>query len=336
MKSIMRINIIPSVLALLAISPMTQAVTPSPDGGYPGGNTAEGQNALFSLTSGTYNTAIGWFSLRSNTQGQFNTAVGAGTLLANLGDPTSGDGTENTAIGTAALLSNTTGASNTANGAFALFRNIDGSFNNAVGDSALFANISGLYNNALGRGALEANVGGSQNNAFGDAALEVNVSGSYNTAVGDAALGFCTGNSNVAVGDDAGAGITTGSNIIAIGAGVLGVSTSFGQVDNSCYVGNIQGATVDAATAASVFVDADGKLGTLPTDVTGSKVTVPNFAQPQTMFNEFLKQQRRIAELEDTVARLSTMLGEQAMQIEKVIGQLRAGKPAPNMVLNNQ
>ena len=46
-------------LACFAISPMAQAVVPAPDGGYPGGNTAEGQNSLLSLTSGTYNTAVG-------------------------------------------------------------------------------------------------------------------------------------------------------------------------------------------------------------------------------------------------------------------------------------
>ena len=94
--------------------------------------------------------------------------------------------------------------------------------------------------------------------------------------MGDGALGFCTGDSNVAVGNDAGDGITTGSNIIAIGAGVLGVSTPFGQVDNSCYIGNIQGAVVDATTAASVFVDANGKLGTMPLDANGNKTTVPS------------------------------------------------------------
>ena len=57
-----------------------------PDGGYPGGNTAEGQNALFSLTTGGFNTGVGFLSLRSNTTGQLNTAIGAGTLLANTGD----------------------------------------------------------------------------------------------------------------------------------------------------------------------------------------------------------------------------------------------------------
>src|SRR5512144_632000 len=89
-----------------------QAVSPPPDGGYPGDNTAAGQNALLSLTSGTYNTALGWFSLKSNISGNFNTATGAGTLVLSTAD-------QNTATGTAALLSNSTGAGNTANGAFA-------------------------------------------------------------------------------------------------------------------------------------------------------------------------------------------------------------------------
>jgi hypothetical protein len=66
-------------LACSALSPEAQAVSPPPDGGYPGGNTAAGQDALFSLTSGDFDTAIGYLSLRSNTTGQFNTAIGAGT-----------------------------------------------------------------------------------------------------------------------------------------------------------------------------------------------------------------------------------------------------------------
>src|SRR5947207_12652886 len=83
-------------LGFVALGPMVQAVTPAPDGGYPGANTAEGQNTLLSLTTGTYNTAVGWFSLRSNTSGILNTSVGAGALLANTGD-------ENTALGAGAL-----------------------------------------------------------------------------------------------------------------------------------------------------------------------------------------------------------------------------------------
>ena len=70
--------LIPMVFLCLALSPLAQAVVPAPDGGYPGGNTAEGQNALFNITNGTYNTGVGVFSLRSDTEGNFNTAVGAG------------------------------------------------------------------------------------------------------------------------------------------------------------------------------------------------------------------------------------------------------------------
>jgi hypothetical protein len=86
------------VLTLLfsGLSPKAQAVVPPPDGGYPGFNTAEGQNALFSLTTGAANTAVGWRSLFSDTTGSFNTGVGAGALLLNTAD-------ENTGFGAAAL-----------------------------------------------------------------------------------------------------------------------------------------------------------------------------------------------------------------------------------------
>src|SRR5690242_2086398 len=50
-----------TVLTVLALYQIAQAVVPAPDGGYPGRNTAEGDSALLSLTSGTYNTATGWF-----------------------------------------------------------------------------------------------------------------------------------------------------------------------------------------------------------------------------------------------------------------------------------
>src|SRR5881392_2286483 len=97
--------LIPLVLVSFAISPMAQAVVPAPDGGYPGGNTAEGQNTLLSLTTGGFNTAVGWFSLESLTTGSYNTGVGAGTLVLNTGD-------SNTAVGTGALLLNTSGSLN--------------------------------------------------------------------------------------------------------------------------------------------------------------------------------------------------------------------------------
>ena len=58
-------------LVCFAVIQNTQAISPAPDGGYSGGNTAEGQNSLLSLTSGIYNTGIGIYSLLSLTDGNF-------------------------------------------------------------------------------------------------------------------------------------------------------------------------------------------------------------------------------------------------------------------------
>ena len=135
--------LIVSILVCLGLSPSLHAVSPPPDGGYPGGNTAEGTNALLSQTTGVYNTAVGIYSILSLSNGNFCTGVGAGTLLANTAD-------QNTATGAGALLSNTTGLLNTANGAFALLNNTIGAGNTASGQAALAENISGQNNTAYG------------------------------------------------------------------------------------------------------------------------------------------------------------------------------------------
>src|SRR5262245_20746744 len=180
-------NIIYPALAGLAftcfaLSPIAQAVSPPPGGGYPGLNTAEGQSALLSLntSTGNANTAVGWFSLRSDVNGSFNRAIGAGTLLLNVGDPNTGNGTENTAVGAAALQLNTIGGGNTALGSFALFNNTEGPFNTATGWHALYSNTTGDRNTALGSRAMLANTTGSSNTAVGRTALFVNTEGSAN------------------------------------------------------------------------------------------------------------------------------------------------------------
>jgi hypothetical protein len=58
--AVMRCGIIAVLLVCFGLLPKGQTVNPPPDGGYPGGNTAEGQNALLSLTSGIFNANTPW------------------------------------------------------------------------------------------------------------------------------------------------------------------------------------------------------------------------------------------------------------------------------------
>jgi hypothetical protein len=272
-------------LALLCFGllPRAQAVVPPPDGGYPGGNTAEGQNALFNLTTGTYNTAVGWLSLDSLSTGRFNTATGAGSLLFNAADNNTAfgatallfntDGSFNTAVGATALLNNTEGSFNTAVGFGTLYHNITGGDNTAVGDNALFFNITGEDNTAVGGTGLLSNQNGSNNTAVGRSALLSNQSGSLNTAVGRDALSDNTtgdentaigqqaldlntsGSENIAVGPLAGHNVTTANNVIAIGLPGENVS-------DRCYIGNIRGRPVGNGDGINVIVDSSGQLGT--------------------------------------------------------------------------
>lgn len=222
------------VYSFLALIPTTQAVSPPPDGAYPGGNTAEGDSALSSLTTGAYNTAIGFFSLLSVTSNGRNTALGAGTLLLNTAN-------DNTATGAGALLNNSTGQSNTASGSLALFASTIGNSNTANGEFALFANNTGNANTAIGAGALSGNTAGGSNTALGFNAL----------------AGNNTGNGNTALGAGAGSAIGTASGVIAI-------HSTGANVDNTTWIANIFGVTPVSGTTAPVVVSDTGQLGTLP------------------------------------------------------------------------
>jgi len=245
-------NLIHILMGIVCIGllPYAQAVVPPPDGGYPGGNTAEGQAALLSLTSGTFNTAVGFASLRLDSTGNFNTGVGAGTLLANTA-------AENTAIGAGALLANTTGTQNTANGAFALFSDDTGAGNTAVGDRALFRNTVGAYNVAVGDIALfslTSTVAGNADN---------------NVAIGAGALANVTeGNFNIAIGFNAGVNLTSGSQNIYIGNDGFPtevLTIRIGSPQAATYIAGINGQT--ASEGAAVYVNSNGKLGTSPSSV---------------------------------------------------------------------
>ena len=368
-----------AILSALAFSPGVQAVNPPPDGCYPNFTTAEGCNALKSLTTGAANTGIGWFSLFSTTTGIGNTGVGAGALALNQAD-------NNTAVGGGALFLNTTGTENAAVGANALVHNDSGSDNNAFGTNALFANVEGTFNNAHGRNALVTNTA-SENNAFGDLAMENNTSGSNNTAIGDDALrNNVDGSGNVAIGDEAGTGLEPSvNNCIAIGAPGDG---PFATLDNTCFIGHIfDEAVSDPGTQVPVYVDQFNNVGVANTssrrfkhdiqpmdkasetlyrlkpvtfkfnsDWKGTKqygliaeevaevdpqlvvhgkngeVNAVHYEQISNMLlNEFLKEHKKVEELQATVVQqqkgmevLTAQLKEQAARIQKVSAQLES------------
>jgi uncharacterized coiled-coil protein SlyX len=240
MNPLIQIKTTPPLLITVALLcfrllPGAQAVVPPPDGGYAGGNTAEGKNALLTLATGVHNTAIGYLSLKSNN-GSYNTALGSGTLLANTADGNTVAGTfallsnttgnSNTASGAVALLSNTTGSGNTANGFSALQNNTIGGNNTATGVNALSNNTMGDQNTATGYAALASNTTGDDNTANGVSALTRNTVGGLNTAVGFFALELNTnGNSNTAVGYTA-LESTSGSENTAVGNYALSLNTT--------------------------------------------------------------------------------------------------------------
>jgi uncharacterized coiled-coil protein SlyX len=328
-------------------TPKSFAVLPPPDGGYPGGNTAEGQNALFNLTTGRFNTAVGFYSLASDTAVSFNTAVGAGALLA-----AAANADQNTAIGAGALLKNTGGSQNTGVGAFALVDNTGGILNTAIGHEALFHNTTGYLNTAVGDSA------------------GINVTTASNvTCIGATAFG-----SNVSdttwIGSVYGATTQSGTtaSVIVSDQGQLGTLASAERFKKDI-------ATMEKASEAILSLrpvtfhyktDTKGvpQFGLIAEEVAkvnpalvlpdkeGRPYTVRYDAVNAMLLNEFLKEHRRVEELESTVAKQEAAIAEQhrsfqrkltqqetqiealTLGLQKVSAQMETMKPATQIVVN--
>jgi len=353
--------LIPLLLACFALSPQARAVCQ--DACLTNFNTVQGDDALFSLTTGSNNTGMGFNALFNNTTGFANTAIGAN-----------------------ALYSNTTGFDNTANGVDALFSNTDGFNNTANGFDALAYNTTGYHNTANGAYALFSNTEGIGNTANGVAAL----------------LNNTTGSNNIALGDSAGINLTTGKNNIDIGnAGVAGEANKIRigtkGTQKAAFIAGISGATV--ASGVGVIVGSNGQLGTVVSserfkdaikpmdkaseailalqpvtfrykheldpdgipqfglvaeevekvnpdlvarDAYGKAYTVRYEAVNAMLLNEFLKEHRKVESLEKAIAEqqkenesMRAMLKEQAAQIQKVSAQLEASRGAQQTVVSN-
>jgi len=246
MKNLLSRIKLPSLVAVICFTfaSVILAVDPPPDGGYPKGNTAEGEDALLNLGRGESNTALGFHALTNNRKGNRNTAVGA-----------------------SALETLSAGADNTAVGLGALGNAIHADTNTAVGSSALGETTTGYSNTAMGFLALRLNTTGYRNTASGMNTLFVNTTGNNNTGYGyGSLLNITTGSNNIALGANAGWELKTGSNNIDIGAnGDPSDSNTIRigerETHQTTYIAGISGATV--ADGVTVVVGADGHLGTV-------------------------------------------------------------------------
>ncbi len=327
----------------------------------PGGNTAEGQNALLSLTTGGYNTAVGFLSLGGNTTNSFNTAIGAGTLLANTAD-------QNTATGAGALLSNTTGDSNTANGVDALFANTGGFGNTANGAQALLNNTTGYDNAADGSGALFSNTTGNDNTAIGNGHLGASAGSSVTTANHVICIGSSGANvsNSCYIGEIFGAASPGGITVFIDSNGKLGTATysrrfkeeirPMAQASEALFAlkpvtfrykkeidpgGTSQfglvAENVEKVNSDLVVHDKEGK----PYSVRYDQVNAMLLNEFLKEHKVFLEEERKVQELEANAVRQEANIAQQKKQIaalaaglQKVSVELEASKPSPQVVNN--
>jgi hypothetical protein len=347
-------------LVYVAFSQTAQALlpAPTPDGAYPGWNTAEGSGALFNVTTGTFNTAVGGHALFGDTTGNANTAVGAFALAA---DST---GFQNVAVGQGAL-GNNNGFGNVAVGYKALVNNTtSGNSSQAFGFEALFHQTTGLYNNGFGWRTLYSNVTGDNNTAIGDGAGS-GITGSGNVDIGAGVTGLSGENNTTRIRNVDITTFTTGGFFLYEVNGAIGIFTSSRKFKDDIK-------PIDKASEAIYSLNpvtfrakpqADPSrprgFGLIAEDVEkvnpdlvshGEKdiLTVRYESINAMLLNEFLKahkkveeQQASIADLKSTVALqqkemqvLTAQLKEQAAQIQKVSAQLEASKPMPKVVAN--
>jgi trimeric autotransporter adhesin len=339
-------NLIHIVIGIVCVGLLAnaEAVNPPPDGGYPEANTAEGQNALFSLTTGVANTAVGWLSLNVLDTGKFNTAIGAATLIGNTAD-------QNTATGAGALFNTSTGGNNTANGAFALFENLQAGDNTAIGSHALLSNTTGSNNVALGSGAGASATTGS-NNVYVGAGMQ-GAAGESNACYIKSIFDQTSANGvPILINSNNKLGTTTSSKRFKEEIKPMGTTSE--ALFSLTPVAFHYKKEIDPAGTPQLGLVAEDVEKINPDLVIRDKEGKPysvRYDQVNAMLlNEFLKehkafleehrkneeQEKTIAELKSGMTALTATVKEQAAQIQKVSAQLEAGKPTPQVVVNNQ
>jgi len=310
-------------------------------------NTANGFQALYHNYTGSNNTANGAFALTSNSTGSGNTATGWNTLQAN------STGGFNAASGNYALYSNTTGYSNVATGVDALYHNQVGHDNTAEGYLALLNN-TGSNNIALGSGAgLSLTTGGNNIDigapgVAGEAKkirigkqgtqIAAFIAGIYNVNEGGTIKPLYI-NGNGQLGTQAPASARRFKNEIKpmdqTSEAILGLKPVTFQYKSGSEK------TPQFGLIAEEVAKVNPDL--VVRDENGQIYTVRYEAVNAMLLNEFLKEHRKVQQLEANaleqqkeIKALAATVKNQASQIQKVSVELELSKPAPQTVANNQ
>ena len=288
-----------------------------------GSNTATGANSLRGNTTGNFNVASGFRALESNTTNHFNTATGAGALLFNAAD-------ENTATGAGALLHNTTGE-----------------FNTAAGSATLFNNTTGAHNTANGFETLVSNTTGNDNVALGFLAGNNQTTGSNNVYIGSNILGVAGENNACYIASIFGQTSADGMPVLINSNNKLGTATSSARFKRDIHdmdkasealfslrpVAFRYNEEIDPAGISQLGLVAEDVEKVNPDLIVRDKEGKPysvRYDQVNAMLlNEFLKEHRKVEQLEKEIDALTVGL-------QKVSVQVELNKRARQTVANSQ
>jgi len=323
-------------------------------------NTAVGATALLLHTTGDTNTAIGRNALTNNQIGSDNNALGAFALFNN---DSSGSGSANF---------------NNAFGRNALLNNVDGDENDAFGDDAMEENTTGAQNTAMGDDALDGNTTGNGNTAVGKEAGNSILDGNDNVVLGhNAGIGLMHASRNIAIGTEVAGPFADFDDTCFIGSifgeivsdpgsqaavfvdqfNVVGIFNSSRKYKHDIQSMDKASETLYRLKPVTFKFNSDWKgttqYGLIAEEVAevdpklvvhdkNGQITSVHYEQINSMLlNEFLKEHKKVEELQAIVAQqqkgleiLTTQLKEQAAQIQKVSAQLEIREPAGAVVVN--
>jgi Chaperone of endosialidase len=283
-------------LVCFGLLPITQAVSPPPDGGYPHQNTAEGDSALLSLTTGARNTAIGFAALNLVTTGGNNTAI----VFFALSDNTIGR--DNIALGyTAGVF--TTGDDNIDIG------------NEGVADESATIRIG----TERGRG-----VRSFQSNTYIAGISGVTIAAGAPVIV-DATGHLGSTTSSERFKDNIKPMDKASEALLALKPVTFHYKKEIDPTRTSQF--GLVAEDVEKVNPDLVVRDKEGKPYTVRYEAVNAML-LNEFLKEHRKVEELTK------DFQATVARLTARLDEQAAQIQKVSAQLEASKPAPQVVNN--